>query len=94
MVYEAGGALQTADFADQQEAARAAADLDAVLFLLHDHHATEEKYVFPKLRPFEERLVDAMLVQHRRGRPPAGHRRRGADAGHGRGRGRPRGGGR
>ena len=65
MVYEAGGALQTADFASQQEAARVAADLEAVLFLLHDHHATEEKYVFPKLRPFEERLVDAMLDQHR-----------------------------
>ena len=64
MVYETGGALQTTDFADEQEAARAAADLEAVLFLLHDHHATEEKFVFPKLRPFEEQLVDAMLAQH------------------------------
>ena len=64
MVYEKGGALQTTDFADRQEAARAAADLETVLFLLHDHHTTEEKFVFPKLRPFEEQLVDAMLAQH------------------------------
>jgi hypothetical protein len=64
MVYERGGALQTTDFADRQEAARAAADLEAVLFLLHDHHTTEEKFVFPKLRPFEEQLVDEMLAQH------------------------------
>ena len=65
MVYEEGGALQTTDFADRQEAARAAAHLETVLFLLHDHHTTEEKFVFPKLRPFEEQLVDAMLAQHR-----------------------------
>ncbi len=64
MVYAGGGALQTADFADEQLAVKAAADLGPVLDLMHDHHATEEKYFFPELEPFEPELVGDMLGQH------------------------------
>ena len=64
MVYEVGGDLQTTDFADELEAAGAAADLELALHLMRDHHATEEAYLYPKLQPLEERLVATMLEQH------------------------------
>jgi hypothetical protein len=64
MVYEVGGDLQTSDFADELEAAGAAADLELALHLMRDHHTTEEVYLYPKLQPLEEQLVAAMLEQH------------------------------
>lgn len=64
LVYAGGGALQTADFADETAATKAAADLEPVLHLMHDHHHTEEKYFFPVLQPFEPELVGDMLRQH------------------------------
>jgi hypothetical protein len=64
LVYEVGGDLQTTDFADELEAAGAAADLELALHLMRDHHTTEEVYFYPKLRPLEEQLVAAMLEQH------------------------------
>lgn len=64
LVYEVGGDLQTADFADEMEAAGAAADLELALHLMRDHHTTEEVYVYPKLQPLEEQLVASMLEQH------------------------------
>jgi hypothetical protein len=64
LVYEVGGDLQTTDFADELEAAGAAADLELALHLMRDHHTTEEVYFYPKLQPLEERLVAAMLEQH------------------------------
>jgi hypothetical protein len=64
LVYAGGGALQTADFADDEAATKAAADLEPVLHLMHDHHHTEEKYFFPVLQPFEPELVGDMLLQH------------------------------
>lgn len=64
LVYAGGGALQTADFAEAETATRAAADLAPVLHLMHDHHATEEKYFFPELLPYEPGLVGEMLAQH------------------------------
>ena len=64
LVYEVGGDLQTTDFADELEAAGAGADLELALHLMEDHHTTEEVYFYPKLQPFEERLVATMLEQH------------------------------
>ena len=64
LVYEVGGDLQTADFADEMEAAGAAADLELALHLMRDHHTTEEVYVYPQLQPLEEQLVASMLEQH------------------------------
>ncbi|MGE5229666.1 MAG: hemerythrin domain-containing protein [Deltaproteobacteria bacterium] len=64
LVYEVGGDLQTSDFADEMEAAGAAADLELALHLMRDHHTTEEVYVYPKLQPLEEQLVASMLEQH------------------------------
>jgi hypothetical protein len=64
LVYEVGGDLQTTDFADELEAAGAAADLELALRLMRDHHTTEEVYFYPKLQPLEAQLVAAMLEQH------------------------------
>ncbi len=64
MVYEVGGDLQTADFADEFEASATAADLELALRLMRDHHTTEEVYLYPKLQPLEGQLVDEMLDQH------------------------------
>ena len=64
LIYEVGGDLQTTDFADELEAAGAAADLELALHLMRDHHTTEEVYFYPKLQPLEEELVAAMLEQH------------------------------
>ena len=64
LIYEVGGDLQTTDFADELEAAGAAADLELALHLMRDHHTTEEVYFYPKLQPLEEQLVAAMLEQH------------------------------
>ena len=64
LVYEVGGDLQTTDFADELEAAGAAADLELALHLMRAHHTTEEVYLYPKLEPLEEQLVAAMLEQH------------------------------
>jgi hypothetical protein len=64
IVYEVGGDLQTTDFADELEAAGAAADLELALRLMREHHTTEEVYFYPKLQPLEEQLVAVMLEQH------------------------------
>jgi Hemerythrin HHE cation binding domain len=64
LVYEVGGDLQTTDFADELEAAGAAADLELALHLMRDHHTTEEVYLYPKLQLLEEQLVATMLEQH------------------------------
>jgi len=64
MIYETGGDLQTADFADDQDAARAVAGLEPVLVLLQEHHVIEEEHVFPKVRPFEEAIIDDLQAQH------------------------------
>lgn len=64
LIYEVGGDLQTTDFADELEAAGAAADLELALHLMRNHHTTEEVYFYPKLQPLEEQLVAAMLEQH------------------------------
>ncbi len=47
MVYETGGALQTADFADGASAAGAVGRLEPVLVLLAEHHETEESSYSP-----------------------------------------------
>jgi hemerythrin-like domain-containing protein len=64
MIYETGGLLQTADFADDRAAARAAAALDPVLAQMQHHHDLEEEYVFPRVRPYEEEMIDALQAQH------------------------------
>ncbi len=64
MIYETGGALQTADFADEQGAGRAVDGLEPVLGLLQEHHDLEEQFVFPRVKPFEPQLVDELQAQH------------------------------
>ncbi|NLE22297.1 MAG: hypothetical protein GX624_05915 [Actinobacteria bacterium] len=64
MVYDAGGRLQTADFADDRAATTTTADLIPVLSLLREHHHTEEEIVFPQVRPFDETLIDGLEAQH------------------------------
>jgi hypothetical protein len=59
------GVLQRADFADAGEARGAAAELEKALLLLRDHHDTEERYIFPEVRPFEPQIVDALEADHR-----------------------------
>ena len=63
MVYETGGALQTADFADERGAG-AAEKLGPVLVLLQEHHDNEEQFVFPELAPYEPELVGELQAQH------------------------------
>ena len=64
MIYETGGVLQTADFADEQSARRAVEPLKPVLTHLQQHHDLEEEFVFPKVRPFEAAIVDDLQAQH------------------------------
>lgn len=66
MIYETGGALQTADFADEQGAQRTVAALVPVLGQLQHHHDLEEEHVFPRVRPFEEAMIDDLQAQHDR----------------------------
>jgi hypothetical protein len=65
MIYEAGGGLQTVDFVDERAALKTTADLIPVLSLLREHHETEERFVFPEVRRFDEALVDDLQTQHR-----------------------------
>ena len=55
LVYEVGGDLQTTDFADELEAAGAAADSRAGAAPdAGPPHDLEEVYFYPKLQPLEE----------------------------------------
>jgi hemerythrin-like domain-containing protein len=65
MVYDAGSRLQTADFADNRTAAKTTAHLVWVLSLMREHHDTEEEFVFPQVRPYDEALIDELQSQHR-----------------------------
>jgi len=65
MIYDAGGRLQTVDFADERAAVMVTADLIPVLSLLREHHDTEERFVFPEVRRFDEALIDDLESQHR-----------------------------
>ena len=64
MIYETGGALQTADFADERATGRAVEGLVPLLGLLQEHHDLEEQFVFPRVKPFEPQLVDELQAQH------------------------------
>ncbi len=64
MIYETGGALQTADFADKRSAHGAVDALKPVLGQMQHHHDLEEEHVFPKVRPFEEEMIDELQAQH------------------------------
>ena len=64
MIYETGGALQTADFADEQGARRAVAVLRPALGQMQHHHDLEEEHVFPMVRPFEEEMILDLQAQH------------------------------
>ena len=64
MIYEVGGSLQTADFADEQDARRALDALEPVLRHLQEHHDIEEEFVFPEARPFEPQLIEHLQAQH------------------------------
>ena len=64
MIYETGGALQTADFADEQGARRAVGALQPALGQMQHHHDLEEEHVFPMVRPFEEEMIDDLQAQH------------------------------
>ncbi len=66
MIYETGGALQTADFADKRSAQGAVDALKPVLGQMQHHHDLEEEHVFPKVRPFEEEMIDELQAQHER----------------------------
>ena len=87
LVYEVGGDLQTTDFADELEAAGAAADLELALQLMRDHHTTEEVYFYPKLQPLEEQLVARDAGAARERGAVARRRGRGSQTGAGSGRG-------
>jgi hypothetical protein len=65
MIYDAGGRLQTVDFADERALVKATADLIPVLSMLREHHDTEERFVFPEVRRFDAALVDDLQSQHR-----------------------------
>jgi hypothetical protein len=65
MVYETGGALQTTDFTDEPSAVRAVDGLAPVLTALEEHHVIEERFVFPRVEPFEPRIVEDLQAQHR-----------------------------
>ena len=65
MMYDAGNRLQTADFADNRTATRTTAHLVSVLSLMREHHDTEEEFVFPQVRPYDESLIDELQSQHR-----------------------------
>ena len=64
MIYDTGSALQTADFADEAGARRAFAAVQPALGQMQHHHDLEEEYVFPKVRPFEEEMIDDLQAQH------------------------------
>ncbi len=64
MIYETGGALQTADFADKRSAQGAVDALAPVLGQMRHHHDLEEEHVFPRVRPFEEEMIDDLQAQH------------------------------
>ena len=65
MIYETGGALQTADFADEQGAAACGRRVRAWSWgSCKQHHDLEEEFVFPRVRPFEEEIIDDLQAQH------------------------------
>lgn len=64
MIYETGGVLQTADFADEQAAGSVVERMQPFLGLLQEHHDLEEQFVFPPVKQFEPLLVDELQAQH------------------------------
>ena len=74
MIYELGKELQTTDFTDEHATEvmvsrlkqdLASASSACVICLLHEHAGLEDQYVFPDVRTFEPKLVDALLAEHR-----------------------------
>ena len=74
MIYELGKELQTTDFTDEHSTDvmvsrlkqnLASASSACVICLLHEHAGLEDQYVFPDVRKFEPRMVDALLEEHR-----------------------------
>jgi len=63
-IYETGSALQTADFADEQGSLGAVVALGPALGHLRHHHDLEEEHVFPRVKPFEEQLIDDLQLEH------------------------------
>jgi hypothetical protein len=64
MIYETGGVLQTADFTDDRDAARAVTMLEPALRQMQHHHDLEEEHVFPMVRAFEPGMIDDLQAQH------------------------------
>lgn len=64
MIYQTGGALQTADFAEERGAREAVAALRPALGQMRHHHDLEEEHVFPMVRPFEQEMIDDLQAQH------------------------------
>jgi hypothetical protein len=74
MIYELGKELQTTDFTDVHATdvmvSRLKEDLSSassgcVICLLHQHAGLEDDHVFPDVRKFEPKMVDALLEEHR-----------------------------
>jgi hypothetical protein len=74
MIYELGKELQTTDFTDEHATdvmiSRLKEDLGSassacVICLLHEHAGLEDDYVFPDVRRFEPKMIDALSEAHR-----------------------------
>jgi hypothetical protein len=74
MIYDVGGRLQAADFADVAASAPVLADLEhdfsaaisagCALCLIHHHGGDEEAKVFPSLTEFDPKLVARLIEEH------------------------------
>lgn len=74
IIYDLGRELQTTDFTDARATEVMVSRLkqeptfpstNCLLCLLHEHAQTEEKFIFPEVRPFESKLVDELLEEHK-----------------------------
>ncbi|MGA8711016.1 MAG: hypothetical protein ACLP8Y_04420 [Thermoplasmata archaeon] len=74
MIYDLGGRLQRADFADPAASAAILADLEhefsaavssaCVLCLLHNHGGDEESVPFPAMLPFDGGMIRTLIEEH------------------------------
>jgi hemerythrin-like domain-containing protein len=64
LIYHLGSMLQTADFADEEHAKDAVAELKHLMEMLHEHAMYEDKTVFAATRKFDAEMVDALEAEH------------------------------
>jgi hemerythrin-like domain-containing protein len=64
LIYHLGSMLQTADFADEERAKDAIAELKHLMEMLHEHAMYEDNTVFAAARKFDAAMIDTLEAEH------------------------------